>query len=210
MYGQNPKAASYDVGTNVLSNQDAAALSRGEMAGGLARTHAELNQESMPVASSESALPQTFGGRSIGERQRAYDLRQSVYSMGVQAGMTDQEAASYANDMAAIAYNDDKVRNATANWDKRGVMSRDPENAKTALSNAVKEAKANPNNAGNVFLDNMTNGYVKNVSNSKAPITGNTSGFNASNTNYEYSKQIISGETKESKLDRTSELNKLF
>ena len=210
MYGQNPKAASYDVGTTVLSNQDAAALSRGEMAGGLARTHAELNQESMPVASSESALPQTFGGRSIGERQRAYDLRQSVYSMGVQAGMTDQEAASYANDMAAIAYNDDKVRNATANWDKRGVMSRDPENAKAALSNAVKEAKANPNNAGNVFLDNMTNGYVKNVSNSKAPITGNTSGFNASNTNYEYSKQIISGETKESKLDRTSELNELF
>ena len=207
MYGQNSKAASYDVGTNVLSNQEAAALSRGEMAGGLARTHAELNQESVPVASSESPLPQTFSGRgrSIGERQRAYDLRQSVYSMGVQAGMNDQEAASYANDLAAIAYNDDKVRNATANWDKRGVMSRDPENAKTALSNAVREAKANPNNAGEVFLSNMTNGYVKNVSNSRAPITAN--GVNASNTNYEYSKPII---VDDGKLSSKTDMDNLF
>lgn len=211
MYGKNSKEASYDVGPNVLSNKDVAALNEGQIAGGLARTHAELTQESVPIASSESALSKTFGGRSIGERQRAYDLRQSVYSMGVQSGMNDEEASSYANDIAAIAYNDDKVRNATANWDKRGVMSRDPDSAKAALANAVKEAKkANPNDAGKVFLDNMTNGYVQGVSNSKAPITGNTHGFNASNTNYEYSKDIISGENQERKLDEKSIIDNLF
>ena len=90
-------------------------------------------------------------------------------------------------------------------------MSRDPDSAKAALANAVKEAKkANPNDAGKVFLDNMTNGYVQGVSNSKAPITGNTHGFNASNTNYEYSKDIISGENQERKLDEKSIIDNLF
>ena len=51
----------------------------------------------------------------------------------------------------------------------------------------------------------MTNGYVKNVSNSRAPITAN--GVNASNTNYEYSKPII---VDDGKLSSKTDMDNLF
>ena len=197
----------------MYSREEADVLSHGGIAGGLADIHNGLKNGNESFASSASGVSSRLNGMSMGAKQRAIDLSNSIYNMGRQAGLSKEDAATYANDMAVIAYNDDNVRNATDNWDKRGVMSRDPESARTVLANSIKEAKAaNPDEAGRVFLDNMTCKYVQGVSNSKAPITGsgNTHGFNASNTNYEYSE---GGETQDSKLsdlDRKSILDNLF
>lgn len=158
----------------------------------LTQTHAELSSSNVPIAGTSGSIPASFSGRTVGDRQRFFDTRNNLQNMAIQAGMSSKEAEDYANEAAMLGYNDPYMSNATKNWSDRGVMTRSsPEEARAALNNALEAARNNSENSSQAYLQSMTENYVKNVSNSNAPITGNRTGFSAGNTNVAYSGEII-------------------
>lgn len=182
------------------SESDMKKMSNGEVGGGLARIHNDLNaSDSQPIASSAgSSIPAS--ARTIGDRQRFVESRNGLYNMAIDAGMNEQQAQQYANDMASIGYNDQQFNAAVNNWASRGVMTRaNPEIAQQALLNAQESARVaheNGESGSNAYLKNITSNYVQNVSNSKATIQAQQYGvgYSAANTNVSAQDEfVISG-----------------